>query len=188
MGAEPYCYFTTYNQDIQKALDDLREAELRAGRYEPCFKHKTGKYLFEFELAPRHTFPSPGGCHSSIDEVFENVDESGSFSILDVFRIVDRPFSNVSDPMIAEDIMERFNTSSPLADEELVKMFGSTRPNAKQIEITILETGQGDGIDLNLNQARDRFWTQMGRGHSRYIVAYSEDVPDQIFFAGLSFD
>ena len=188
MGGEPYCYFTTYNADIQKALDDLRENELAAGRYEPCFHGKVGKYLFELGFEPRHKYPAPGGCHASIDVVFENMDADGTNSILDITRAVTKPFPKVEDPFMSSDIIERLNTSAPLADGDIREIFGTDRPSADQIESILLATGSGGDVDMKALEKRDIFWGEVNRGQSRYVVAYRNGKPDQIFFAGMSFD
>ena len=188
MGANPYCYFTPYDPDIQSALDTLRIAEFSAGRYEPCFSDKTDKYLFEFGLAPRSTFPSPGACHETIEDAQEDFGEGGTNSILDIVRTVAQPFEVVSDPMAAPDIFERFNSSAPLSDDELLNLFGTLTPTAAEIEATLLSTGSEPDPDVDTLNKRDAFWQQIGRGQSRYIVAHKDGLPDQIFFAGVSFD
>lgn len=188
MGGEPYSYFTGYDRDIQKALDDLRQAEFEAGRYDPCFTEKTGKYLSNFGFAPRHTMPAPGACHASIDAAYEDVREDGTRSILDIMRAVTTPFPKVDDPFTSPDIMERLNTAAPLADDDLVHLFGTTMPTADQIETILLATGKGSDVDTGLLDRRDTFWTEVNRGQSRYVVAYRDGEPDQIFFAGVSFD
>ena len=35
MGAHPYWYFVKYQSNLQKALDELRDREFKAGRYNP---------------------------------------------------------------------------------------------------------------------------------------------------------
>ncbi len=39
MGAEPYFYFVKFNPDIDAALQELREREFKAGRYNPVIPH-----------------------------------------------------------------------------------------------------------------------------------------------------
>lgn len=188
MGANPYCYFTPFSQDFRAALDQLRQTEFIAGRYEPCFLEKTGEYLFEHALAPRDTFPSPGSCHEAIEDVYNDFGDGGSNSILDIFRIADQPFQPVADPMSAPDILDRFNTSAPLSDDELIGLFGTNAPTRTQIEEVVLATGEGPDPDIDVSNKRDSFWDGIGRGQARHIVVYRDGVPDQIFFAGFSFD
>jgi len=188
MGAEPYCYFTNYLPDIQDVLDRLREAELAAGRYEPCFHERTGKYLFEIGFMPRNEFPAPGGCHGSVDEVYGVMDEGGTNSILDIVRAVGEPFPVVDNPLMADDTFERMQTSAPASSEELSGLFGTGKPTAEQITDILLATGAGADTDMERIEKRDSFWGQIGRGQSRYVIAYRDGEPSQVFFAGISFD
>lgn len=188
MGAEPYSYFTKYDPDIQRALDTLRQTEFEAGRYEPCFAEKTGKFLFDFGFGPRHAAPAPGACHDTIETVYENLGADGSKSILDIMHAVGTPFPKVEDPFMSPDIMERLHSAAPLAEDDLVQMFGTAKPTTEQIESIVLATGAGDDVDTEVLRKRDMFWMQLDRGQSRYIITYSDGEPDQIFFAGLSFD
>lgn len=188
MGANPYCYFTPYSSDIQATLELLRQQEFEAGRYEPCFHQRTGKYLFELDQAPRDSFPAPGAIHASIDDVFGEVSEDGTNSILDIFRVVDEPFSVVDDPLLADDIMERFNIAAPIAETDLIAMFGTTRPTKQQVEEVLLAGVTIQAGVPNSDRKSDVFWDQIGRGDARYIITYDGDLPDKIFFAGYSFD
>jgi hypothetical protein len=63
-----------------------------------------------------------------------------------------------------------YGVVAPLSDEALMALFGTTRPNARQI---------ADNDDL---------FEDIERGQGIYIVAYTNDTPTQIFFAGYSYD
>ena len=63
-----------------------------------------------------------------------------------------------------------FFTAAPLSDEELEELFGTTRPNLQQVE------------------QHPSFGEDVERGHCVYIVLYKDDVPDEIYFFGYSFD
>ena len=57
MGAVPYRYFVKYQPDVDAALQELREREFRAGRYNPVLPF------------PFHTeSPAPGARHRTIRE------------------------------------------------------------------------------------------------------------------------
>jgi len=58
MGGEPYWYFVPYQPDFQKALDELREREFRAGRYNPVID------FLEFD-EPAFSKQKPGAQHAS---------------------------------------------------------------------------------------------------------------------------
>jgi hypothetical protein len=62
MGAESWDYFVPYEEDIQAALEKLRQREFLAGHY-------------------RGSDANP----ATLEEVFENMGAGGTASILDVF-------------------------------------------------------------------------------------------------------
>ena len=53
MGAEPYWYFVKYQPDVAAALEQLRQREFKAGRYNPATP------FLDFPI--RSDSPSPGG-------------------------------------------------------------------------------------------------------------------------------
>ena len=72
MGAEPYFYFVEYNPDINAALQELREREFEAGRYNPVMRS-----LYSlFPIGPDS--PAPGAQHDSIEEAREAWDQMKS--------------------------------------------------------------------------------------------------------------
>lgn len=60
--------------------------------------------------------------------------------------------------------------AAPLPDEELARLFGTREPTHKQVEES------------------DELFEEMERGKGVYIVVYKDGRPDEIFFAGYSFD
>ena len=56
MGAEPWDYFVPYENDIQAALDKLRQREFRAGRYRGSEDHPANRTL-ESAKPERHVHP-----------------------------------------------------------------------------------------------------------------------------------
>ncbi|HLJ97176.1 MAG TPA: hypothetical protein VKU02_28690 [Gemmataceae bacterium] len=112
MGAEAWDYFVPYEEDIEQALEKLRQEEFRAGRFRGA----------EFHPA-------------TIDEAFENSEEDGTASILDITHIADEP---------------EFFAVTPLPRNELVRLFGTDQPTRKMIEATMLdiyeEIDRGQGI------------------------------------------
>ena len=60
MGANPYFYFTPYQENIQRALDQLREQEFRAGHYDPAMSMADPpRYMFEMQFPPDAGWSSP---------------------------------------------------------------------------------------------------------------------------------
>lgn len=116
MGASPYFYLVDYEPNIQSALENLREREFRAGRYNP---------VMPFPSFPidGHS-PAPGNQHSTINQALMDSDADGTRSILDLDRVVDVPYDPESDD---------FGTVAPLGDEVLEEFFDTTRPTSEQI-------------------------------------------------------
>jgi hypothetical protein len=147
MGAHPYFYFVPYQADINAALQELRDREFTAGRYNPVIP------FLEFPL--ESDAPEPGAEHDSIEEALEASDADGTRSILDLDHISDDP---------------DFCAVSPLPPEELKRLFGSAQPTRKMIEES------------------DELFEGIERGQGVYIITYQNSQPDEIFFAGYSFD
>ena len=147
MGAHPYWYFVEYQPDLTRALEELREREFRAGRYNPVIP------FLDFPLGPGS--PEPGPEHESIEDALEAADADGTRSILDIQAIGEQP---------------DFYTAFPLDDDTLESLFGTTQPTHEMVE---------DNMD---------FLENIDRGQAVYILVYEAGRPDEIFFAGYSFD
>ncbi len=63
-----------------------------------------------------------------------------------------------------------YGSVTPLSDDDLVDLFGTSKPTREMIE------------------SNDELFEALERGQGVYIVAYQEDEPSEIFFAGYSFD
>lgn len=106
MGGHPYWYFVPYREDLQAVLDQLREREFRAGRYNPAIP------FLEFE-EPAFSRQTPGPAHRSMELAVEDSGESGTRSILDVERISTRPGPGVAAPLPASRLQALFGTDRP---------------------------------------------------------------------------
>ena len=111
MGAEPYWYFVKHQPNVQKALDELREREFRAGRYNPATAFLT------FPVSDSD--PGPGCQHDSIEEAMEEADADGTRSILDIERVADEP---------------DFCVASPLERDLLEDLYGTAQPTRRMLE------------------------------------------------------
>jgi hypothetical protein len=147
MGAEPYFYFVKYKPDVNAALQELRQREFQAGRYNPVVP------FLDFPLGPHS--PAPGAQHDSIAEAMEDSDADGTRSILDLDHISDEP---------------EFCAATPLDEDYLQELYGTPRPTRAMLE-------------RNMD-----FFEEIDRGQGVYVVAYKDDRPDEILFAGYSFD
>jgi hypothetical protein len=166
MGAHLYCYFTPWNADIGAALQALREAEFKAGRYEAAMQAANPpKYMFELSFPPDGGSPAPGPVHPSIEAVMEDVEEDGTGSILDIMWVADEP---------------NLCTAVAVTDEDLSAMFGTTRPSRAHVEAVFVRPGAWDKSGDILER--------IGRGEARYFAVYDGERPSEIFFLGYSFD
>jgi hypothetical protein len=147
MGAHPYYYFVKYNPDINAALEELRQREFKAGRYNPVIP------FLEFPIGPDS--PAPGAQHASIRKALKDSDADGTRSILDLDHISINP---------------EFCAASPLPLDELIRLFKIQQPTHEIIEQS------------------DELWEILERGQGIYIIAYKDGSPNEIYFAGYSFD
>jgi hypothetical protein len=66
--------------------------------------------------------------------------------------------------------VSEFCAASPLADDDLIRLFGTAEPTHQQVD---------DCYEL---------FEDLERGMGVYVVVYKDAVPEEIFFAGYSFD
>jgi hypothetical protein len=145
MGAVRYSYFVKYQANVDAALQELREREFQAGRYNP---------VMPFPPMVGSDSPAPGARHRTIREALRASGANGTRSILDLTRVAKQP---------------ELGAVCPLADEALLELYGTTRPTREMVE---------HGADSEYIE----------RGEGIYIIIFRADQPDEIYFAGYSFD
>ena len=132
MGASSWKYFTPYKQNVQQALSELRKKEFQEGRY-----YKPGadlpetfeEWVKQLDLSQEHQQQYRAAFDelksmskietSSIVELFELNQESGTHSILDIFSI-----DNTTDE----------DESGTISKDDLVNLFGTDKPNHQMVE------------------------------------------------------
>ena len=139
MGAHPYWYVTRYTPDPNVALNELRQREFRAGRYNPVM------WMPPFPVGPNS--PAPGARHRTIDDALEAADAEGTRSILDLNAVADEP---------------DFGVAAPSDDEFLEELYGTTRPTRAQVLDNMefleeVERGQGVVITLYKDGRPDEY-------------------------------
>jgi hypothetical protein len=147
MGARAYYYFVPYRDEIDAALQALRQREFLAGRYNPVMP------FIDFPVDPGK--PGPGAQHSSIDEAREEAEADGTRSILDIDVIGDQP---------------DFCVAAPVDQAMLEELYGTTEPTHEMIESELeifehIERGQAVYIIVY----RD------GKPHELFFAGYSLD-------------
>jgi hypothetical protein len=111
MGAHPYWYTVKYRQDVGAALDELREREFRAGRYNPVIP------FISFPITA--SSPAPGARHRTIQDALKASNADGTRSILDIYSIAEEP---------------DFGVAAPLAPEVLQSLYGTDQPTRAAVE------------------------------------------------------
>jgi hypothetical protein len=147
MGAHAYWYVVKYKPDVDAALQELREREFLAGRYNPVIPFP------DFPVGPQS--PAPGARHATMAEALEAAETDGTRSILDLERVSDQP---------------DYGAVTALGDGALQALFGTTRPTRAMVEASDdlwedLERGQGIYIVLYQNDETDEI----------YFAGYSYD-------------
>ncbi len=152
MGGEAYWYFVKYQPNLQPnlqtALNELREREFQAGRYNPVMP------FLDFPINPDSS--APGAQHGSIEEAMADAEEDGTRSILDIATVGESP---------------DFCVAAPVPSNVLESLLGTAQPTRE-----VLEENLGEIIE------------DVDRGHCIYTVVYKNGAPDEILFAGYSFD
>lgn len=92
MGATAWQYSVPYDDDVGRALQNLRDEVFRTGTY----------YRARPDVDP-----------ASIEQLLELNDESGSHSVLDVFSVAARPQLGAVAPLPSEELVELFGTDHP---------------------------------------------------------------------------
>ena len=150
MGGHFWSYTVPFEEDIQSALEKLREQEFRAGRFWQPSEVQPG--FFGRLLGRPPSKPKPP---ATIQDAIKISTYTGTRSILDMERVSQTP---------------DFGTVSPVSPEDLQRFFGTTQPTQEIIErsdefIDSLERGQGVYIILHQN----------GKPHQIYFAGYSYD-------------
>lgn len=133
MGARFWSYLVPYQQDIWKALEDLREQEFQAGRFHQPSEIQPG---FFGRLLGRK--PAKPKSPTTIREAIKIADANaiGTRSVLDMERIADIPTCGAV---------------WLVSQAELRRIFGTDRPNremVEQCEELLGKIGSGQGIGI----------------------------------------
>ncbi|HEY1011835.1 MAG TPA: hypothetical protein VGE07_03965 [Herpetosiphonaceae bacterium] len=192
MGASGWAYRVPYQQDIQRALDELRQLVFEHGAFlkgDPWWRDmefaeflppedldaaELAEYRVEFDRLQALEEPT------TIQEWIDWNGEEGTNSILDVDRVVAElpPVSEF--PASADEADQqawfaassaRFGTVSPLTGAEAMAILGTDRPTYELV-LERLEPVQ---------QLRDK-------GAGVYVVVFDGDAPAEIVFTGFSGD
>jgi hypothetical protein len=172
MGASGWQHFVPYQEDINAALQQIRQTVFTEGSYYKV-DHSEWRGMTEQEIRQRLNDLRPEIAEvaysdwqqikrlsepDTIDKLLEWNRESGTHSILDVTSVSHEP---------------EFGTVSPLNHDQLHKHFGTLHPTREQAQAWL----EKDGI------------SSIRRGWSGfYMIIYADEKPIEICFAGYSGD
>jgi hypothetical protein len=176
MGASSWSYYTPYQPDIDRALQDLQESVFRSGGYhqrEPFWREMS----FEEYLPPDPGFTDADRAEylasfqhlqslqepTSIETLLEWNGEEATHSILDIDRI---------------SLDAQIGAAAPLSDGQLETLFGTSQPTRK-----IIEQAGAINLDSYLQKKAGRY-----RGQATYILVYRDGLPVEVLFTGYSGD
>jgi hypothetical protein len=108
MGSELYWYVVPYEEDKNKALQQLRIKEFEAGRYNPVMRH------IDFPITAQSE--SPGKGHETIEEAFKAAEADGTRSILDLMTVSEEDDYFIARILEKEKVIEYFGTDKPTKD------------------------------------------------------------------------
>jgi len=129
MGGEPWFYIVPYQPNITQALNELKQREFNAGRYNPATPFPT----FPVDLQA----PALGARHKTMQEALRASGADGTRSILDMQRVAERPGE------------AGYGVITLVEKESLLECFGTTWPTREMIEddLDILESAdRGQGV------------------------------------------
>ena len=162
MGATPWLYRVPYQDDVNTALQELREKEFRAGRYRGIGKNYIRASGFQYKDWSGNTeeeieqlISQLGSIEAAISHVVELTGENGTASILDMFQVSDIP---------------DYYTVSPVSTDAFLEFFKTDNPT------------------YNTLITSEAFWDSLERGQGVYVILFEDNQPLEICFAGYSFD
>jgi hypothetical protein len=129
MGGEPWQYFVPFNKDIDAALQELRIREFTAGRYH-----------------------LPGKKPKTIDDVFNNMSEEGTRSILDMIKVSDSPEMCAVSPFTSEELTEILGTDKPthkIVETKLFKIFNAISERGEGRYLVVYKDNKPDELLLS---------------------------------------
>jgi hypothetical protein len=182
MGASGWNYFVPYQDDINAALQILRQQEFDSGHYndpDPYIRHDLS--FEEWVENPDMTIDDYDAAE--LIEMRAEYDRFQSFAVTPPTTIEDLLWykgtegtSSILDiPNVAAEPTDF--AVAPLTSDQLVALFGTATPTRSQVE------------ERGVN-AIDNYLDKLGRGtyECTYIMVYQDNSPAEIYFIGFSGD
>jgi hypothetical protein len=183
VGASGWSYFVPHQQDINKALQELRDEVFKQGQYQEPHEPNDEElevakaYLASLSPDPEKTRKEidallalskalggprkPRRAPKTIKQLLKQCAEEGTHSILDIERVSSQP---------------ELGAVVPLSRQQLLDFFGTDRPTRSMVEKWAARVESLEAEPL------------YGRWEGIYIIVYKDSQPDEIYFEGCSGD
>jgi hypothetical protein len=184
MGATGWSYFVPYQQDIDKALQELKDRVFRQGQYENPFEFDENEFerqraylasiyqtlpegpreqamqLLAFaDAVAKH--PRRKRAPKTIKQLLKQCGTEGTHSILDMEQVSSTP---------------TLGAVAPLSNQQLLDIFGTEKPTHEMVEKWSTRIAPLDAPPLY------ECWEGI------YLIVYQDAKPDEIYFEGCSGD
>jgi hypothetical protein len=172
MGASCWSYFVPYQDDIEEALQALRDKVFRAGDY---YRPDRNPFAQENLALAKKQLAEGRITQDEFDGLREEMELEGEHEPQTMEELLelcaeDMTHSIIDIECVSEDSDDLF-TVSPLSLEEQHALWGTAQPTRELLK----------GVE-------SRRWELRGRGYGVFAIAYKDGKPDEICFAGVTGD
>jgi hypothetical protein len=184
MGATGWSYFVPYQQDINMALQKLKDEVFRQGQFENPFEFDEKEFERQRALLASIYQTLPGGVREQALQFLDSADAAvkrqrpkrtpktikqllaqcsteGTHSIIDIEKVSSKPI---------------IGAVAPLSNLRLLDIFGTEQPTHNMVERWSARIDPPDAEPL------------YERWEGIYIIVYKDSMPDEIYFEGCSGD
>lgn len=191
MGGVDWSYVVPYQEDIAKALQALRQEVMNGGEYERLDDALYGlseiesmgilttedeqerqSLLMEYSMQPLNVLIERVGIGGLREEVQSLINAPKLSSLAELEALLCLSTEGTKSILDIRSIASEPGpgAAAALTSQELLRLFGTEKPTRNAIE------------------SNPGFLDAIGRGEGVYIIAYQDDKPHEIFFAGYSYD
>jgi hypothetical protein len=166
MGASGWSYFTSYQENIVKAFQELQQKVFESGNYGHACQYSS-EMLNQYPQLKASAEAlkklddqrlKDYGPIKAIDDLRKAFAEEGTHTIIDIERIHSKP---------------DFGVAYPAPQEIIQKVFGTPKPTHQDIESKKYQLLEALNIE---------------RWQATYLIVYENNIPKEIYFEGCSGD
>lgn len=174
MGASCWTYFVLYQEDIEQALQDLRNKVFEAGEYQ--------RYWLEFEI------PEEG--YDALDEIsWTGTDQQLVEKVAQLLRQKQINVNIPKPPQTIKEALERNEaegTHSILDIEHISSQYenGAATLLSREMLCQYFGVDKPTRSSIELNIDKSKLFLDIERWQAIYCIVYKDNRPDELFFAG----